>query len=483
MATTTLRHAGRGPGPAVAVALLLLFGTMCGVGIAVGEFEAMVASIAVIIFAATLIDFRAGAMALMVMLPISGVWFFPHGMFGFTGLNPVNLVLAATLASFAMRGKQLSLLAPKPLVWLYVVPILLAGVLGMQHVDEILPFFYENLYVHYLDAFGYFRDVAVKPMFMVLIALAVGAAVARSQKPESFLTPIIVSVWVMSLTAIGFVLYSGASLRDLSTTGAREFFSAMGMHANDLGRLYAIAYALLLFTWGETKSHALKTVLVFTMGVLTIALILTFSRGAFVGFMLINALYFFWKFNARTLGVAALVASVGALMLPGAVLSRLMLGFGSGGDANTVSAGRIDFIWGPLFMHDAWKSPVWGSGLDSVLWSQAAWSGTMELVTHPHNAYLQAFLDMGVIGLVLLLLYFWHVGRGLLKLGSNAYLSPTMRGFFQGAFAGLVCFLVTGMVGSSLRPIGEFSFLWLAIGMMYGVRGRIPEGAVRPSKS
>ena len=68
---------------------------------------------------------------------------------------------------------------------------------------------------------------------------------AQSQKPERFLAPIIVSVWVMSLTAIGYVIASGLRLSDLSTTGAREFFSAMGMHANDLGRLYAIAYALL----------------------------------------------------------------------------------------------------------------------------------------------------------------------------------------------------------------------------------------------
>src|SRR5260221_3936678 len=327
MATSTLRAAGRGAGPVAAVTLLLLFGALCGIGIAMGEIEAMVAAVGIIACVATLIDFRAGALALMVMLPISGVWFFPHGMFGFTGLNPVNLVLAATLASFVMRGRRLSLLAPKPVVWCYVVPILIAGAIGMQHVDEILPFFYENLLLHFTDELGYFRDVALKPLFTVMIALVVGAAVAQSQKPERFLAPIIVSVWVMSLTAIGYVIASGLRLSDLSTTGAREFFSAMGMHANDLGRLYAIAYALLLFTWGETKSQALKSTLVVTMGVLTIALILTFSRGAFVGFMLINGLYFLWKFNARTLAIAALVAAVGALLLPGAVVSRLMLGF------------------------------------------------------------------------------------------------------------------------------------------------------------
>jgi O-antigen ligase len=217
--------------------------------------------------------------------------------------------------------------------------------------------------------------------------------------------------------------------------------------------------------------------------VLTIALLLTFSRGAFVGFMMINGLFLLWKFNARTVAIAILVASLFALLLPGAVMGRLMLGF-EGGDMNTVSAGRIDEIWGPLAMSDIWKSPIWGNGLDSITWADAAWNGTMLLVTHPHNAYLQAYLDMGLLGLALTLAYFWHVWKGLLSLGSNAYLSPTLRGFFQGAVAGLLCFLLTGMAGSSLRPIPEFSFLWLAIGMMYGMRARTPDktatGAAQP---
>ena len=36
---------------------------------------------------------------------------------------------------------------------------------------------------------------------------------------------------------------SGATLAELSGTYARSFLSALGMHANDLGRLYATAYA------------------------------------------------------------------------------------------------------------------------------------------------------------------------------------------------------------------------------------------------
>jgi len=484
MAASTLRYSERGPGPGAAVALLLIFGALSGVGIALGELEAMLASVAIIASIAALVDFRAGALFLMILLPIASVSFFPRGMFGFTGLNPMNVLMAATLASFLLRGRQISLLTPKPLMLLYVAPIVVAGLIGSRHVDDIVPFFYEGMLIHFTDGMGYLRDVMLKPLFIVVITMLVGAAVAQSKKPERFLAPIIISVWVMSLTLIGFVIGSGVRLGELASTGAREFLSALGMHANDLGRLYAVAYALLLFTWGETKDRALKTLLAVTMCVLTIALLLTFSRGAFVGFMMINGLFLLWKFNARTVAIAILVASLFALLLPGAVVGRLMLGLGGGGDINTVSAGRIDEIWGPLMLSDFWKSPLWGNGLDSVMWADAAWNGTMLLVTHPHNAYLQAWLDMGLIGLALALVFFWHVYRGMLKLGSNAYLSPTLRGFFQGAVAALLCFLVTGMAGSSLRPLPEFTFLWLAIGMMYGMRARLPEktatGAAQP---
>jgi len=66
------------------------------------------------------------------------------------------------------------------------------------------------------------------------------------------------------------------------------------------------------------------------------------------------------------------------------------------------------------------------------------------------------------------------VWKGFRALGSNAYLSPVMRGFFQGACAALIGFAVAGMSGGSLRPQPENIFLWVAIGMMYGLLARRP---------
>jgi O-antigen ligase len=474
MTVSTARlPAERGPGLALGVVGLGLFGVVCGVGLAVGELQALVASLTVLACLAVLADFRIGAVLLLVMLPVEGSYLFPHSVFGVTGLNPLNLVLAATLFSYLIRGHALKSFLPKQLGWLFIVPIAIAGLLGTRHVGEVYPYFYEVEVIHFTDALGYLRDVLLKPMLTVVAALLIAQAVAKSKKAENFLVPFIIAVWLMSVMAIGYVAAEGVSIGALALTSSRTFFSALGMHANDLGRLYAVAYALLLFTWGETKDARLKTILLITMGVLTMALLLTFSRGAFVGWVLVNALFLVWKFNAKTIGIALLAGIAGLALMPGAVVSRMSLGLVGGGDVNEFSAGRVEEIWLPL-LPELFKSPIWGNGLDATMWAQALWAEMMLPVTHPHNAYLQSILDMGLLGTGLLLAYYWHVYRTCRDLGGNANLSPTMRGFYQGVVAGLMCFIITGFAGSSLRPAPEFAFLWIAIGMMYGQLGRRP---------
>jgi hypothetical protein len=465
----------QGPSSALLVAGiagLLLCAVLAGVGLAVGELNAMIIAVAMIAAAATFVDFRVGVVLMIILLPLKETTFFPSSMFGITGMNPLNLVLVATLASYLLRGR-FNRFVPKPLAWLYILPIVAAGLIGLPNVERIHPAFFEGEVIHYLEGFGYLRDAMVKPLLMVVIAMLIAAAVERSQKPERFLTPIVLAALTMSLLAIGFVVASGVRLGSLADSGARGFFSAMGMHANDLGRLYAVAYGLLLFTWWETKDKTLKSVLVGTMGLIVIALALTFSRGAFLGFMVINALFLLWKFNVKSVGLAIIAGVITLIMIPGYLVRRVTMGFDTG-DVNAVSAGRIEGIWGPL-LPELTKSPLWGQGLDAVMWSDPMWADQMLQVTHPHSAYLQALLDTGVIGLVLMVAFYIHVWRTMRNLGSNAWLSPTMRGFFQGGLAALACFFVSGFTGSSLRPATEFAFLWIAIGIMYGVLARKPD--------
>jgi len=454
---------------------VLLAGAVAGgYALATQEIQALYAGIAGAAAVAVLLDYRIGAILLVGLLPVSSTSLFPHAMMGVQGLNPINLLIVATLASYLAKGRldNPGALVPKPLALLFILPICLAALMGTQHVDDIHPGFYEQLVINYTNWSGYLRDTLIKPMLIVVATVLVAAAVAKARRPEPYVSALIIGAVLLALVMIGFVIVSGVRIGWLASPRARAFFDQIGSHANELGRVFVTVYALMLFAWWDTKAEKVKLALFVLLGIITIGIVLTFSRNAFLGFFLVNGLFLLWRFQAKKLGLAMLGAAVAAAAAPGALYRRLTYGFDSG-SADAVSAGRIDGIWLPL-VPDVMESPLWGQGLDSILWSHAMLSGQTLFVGHPHNAYLQAILDMGLIGLALLVAYYWTVWRGFRALGSNAYLSPVTRGFFQGACAALVAFAVAGMTGGSLRPQPENVPLWMAIGIMYGLLARRP---------
>src|SRR5260221_11015692 len=216
-------------------------------------------------------------------------------MLGFDSFTPLNLLLVGTLVSYlfpSLSDASFSPFRPRPLLWLYIVPILVAGALGSRHLGDI-PLFFNGL-VEFDNVAGYFRELVVKPLLIVIFALLVGAAWSKAEKPEKFLIPMLISIWVMGSMVIVFVYLSGVTLGELASSTSREFLSPLGMHANELGRMHEVAYALLLFTWAESKEWRLRFVLLASLGLVVVALMLTFSRGAFPGFLLVIACSLSW---------------------------------------------------------------------------------------------------------------------------------------------------------------------------------------------
>ncbi|HEX8988341.1 MAG TPA: O-antigen ligase family protein [Rhodocyclaceae bacterium] len=471
----TRTSAGRLPAMprlATAIGLPLAVALAMGALVVFAEEEALVIALSLVACVFVMLDFRFGVACLVILMPLSASTIFPHSMAGVTGLNPINLLVMVTCASMLAHGLPeggWARFAPRPVIWFYLVPLAAAGLLGMRHAGEIPSDFNIAALIAFDSPQGYLRDILLKPALLVLFALILGAAVARSRRPEGFLLPMMVSVWVMGGLAIAYFHFSGASLAEASSATDRGFLSPLGLHANDLGRYYAVAYALMLFTAAATRDYKLKLALGASIAMLVVALTLTFSRSAFFGFLLVSVVFLLShrRFGTVLLGAAALAALV--WMAPPAVFERIELGWGEG--LNAISAGRVDDIWLPL-LPEIWQSPIWGHGLASTLWSEATRSGRIPLVGHPHNAYLATLLDMGIVGLGLMGAYYLHLWNGFRRLSRDATLSAELRGFFTGAAVGLATFLVAGMSGSSLSPAPEQFYLWFAVGMMYGLVGR-----------
>jgi O-antigen ligase len=465
---------------------LVLFGCAWGLAVAYAAVGATLLAVSFIACLLCLRDFRVGVMLLIVIMPVSSSTLFPHAMFGITGFNPLNLLILATLAVFLMRAagnEALHGFIPRPLFWLYLVPIVAAGIIGSQHVSEIPRIFKASEMIYFDAPAGYLRDMLLKPLGLVVYAALVGAAVAWSARPERFVIPMMVSVFVMAAIAVGFVLSSGVGLSQLAGTYSRSFLSTLGLHANDLGRLYATAFALLLFVWDRSGRFALKALLIVAMVTVAAALFLTFSRGAFFGFAIVCVLYLALRRSLKTVMLAALILPPAIMFAPGALWYRLQAGVGAG--LNEITAGRLDEIWLPV-LPEVLSSPPWGHGLGSILWSRAMRFEEMFFVAHPHNAFLQIYMDLGAIGTVLVLSFWIYALAGFWRLTRDVRLRPEMQGFFEGAAVGLVAFIVTGIAGSSFMPVPEQSYLWLALGMMWGVRkhlARLAESDLRARDS
>lgn len=462
----------RQPAPSASLALGLPLGLALVMGALVGfaELNALAVCVALLACVFILLEFRLGVVCLIVLMPLSASAMFPHSIGGITGLNPLNLLLVVTLASLLMDGRgtgAAALIPLRPLAWRYVLPIVVAGMLGTRHLGDVSADLAAVMPGEFDSVAQYLLNLLFKPLFIVLFALLVAAACARSRRPALFIVPMVVSVWAMCLLTISFVFQSGASLSQLASSGSRTFFTPLGIHANDLGRLYAVAYALMLYTCAVSRDATSRLVLIASMLLVVLALVLTFSRGAFFGFAVVNVLFLLSrrKFLTLLLGCTMLLGLV--MVLPGAVFDRIASGWGDG--INTISAGRVADIWLPL-LPELWRSPIIGNGLSSIAWSDAMRGGSMLTVGHAHNAYLGAALDMGLLGLALVCAYFVHVWRGFRRLSSDAAMDPLLRGFYAGAAAGLLSFLLAGFFGSSLLPCMEQIFLWFAIGMMYGQR-------------
>ena len=458
--------------PIAAIAGLLAFGALWGIFVAYQGLSAALVCVALVVCVFTVRDFRVGVLVMIFIMPISSSYIFPRAMFGVTGANPLNLLMVGTFVSYlllSMPDGSIRRFMPLWIIPCYLLPLVLAALNGMGNVGLIPGDFYQTNSIDFTNAFGYIRDDLVKPLITVMYALMVGAAYSRSRDPAKFLTPALISMWIMSLLAIGFFINSGLKFGQLASEYARAFFSPLGMHANDLGRLYATAFGILLFTWDTTRRPVLKTMLFLTMGIVCISLVLTFSRAAIISLVLIGGIYVVSRRNMKTLAMVLFAVPAVILFAPGAIWYRLEMGADEG--AAGMSAGRVTDIWQPL-LPQLIDKPFFGHGIQSVLWAPAMRLGDMFEVTHPHSAYLGALIDFGIVGAILLVAFWFTIWKGFRKLAKDASLEPHQRGFFEGAAASLVAFLVAGFVGSSLTPVPEQAFLWLAVGMMFGVNAK-----------
>lgn len=173
------------------------------------------------------------------------------------------------------------------------------------------------------------------------------------------------------------------------------------MLAEYLIMLFPLAAAQLLIRTGSRR----KACAFFACAAVGVCIILTWSRGAWLG-LLLCGLLFLLIWNRRSIylilaGVAAV--PVLPLFLPDSIVSRFT---SIGNLADTSTSYRVNIWRGAVHMlRDYWSC---GIGIGEAAWNTVYPRyalASIETAPHAHNLYLQVWIETGIIGLLLLLAF------------------------------------------------------------------------------
>lgn len=420
-----------------------------------------------------MVDYRFGVLGAMFLVPISASRIMPHELFGLKGMNPLNVLIVAALFSLLMTRPfmrvPLRIPSPPRMFWVFVGMMVFSALHGAMNISKI-PGYYQLLQIVSFDgASGYLRDVLIKPLLSLTLAFMVGLTVANAKKPGRVLLPFFLSSLMLPVMVLALVAMSGMSLTSLSGANKRNFLSQLGLHANELGLLFNTTFALGLFVLFELRSLLARWLMVGMLGLVAVAIVLTFSRGALLGLVVVVMYFLFTVRRFHLMAGVLALGLVAALLMPKAVVERASSGVAAG-NVSEISAGRVSSIWLPL-LPEVVTSPAIGHGMSSILWSDAARLRLILPVGHPHSAYLGVLLDFGLIGAILIFLFYRDMWRMFGRLAREED-DPAWRGFFRGAMACILLLMVQGVTDDRFTPTAPQIYLWLSYGLALGMMAR-----------
>lgn len=158
-------------------------------------------------------------------------------------------------------------------------------------------------------------------------------------------------------------------------------------------------YFLLVIPFGcayifNTKSIIGKLFFAGCTGIMTICLILTYSRGCYLG-LLFGAAVFLVLYDKRFIWLGIIGLILLPFILPDTIINRFM----SIGDMSDSSTSYRVYIWlGTIAMlKDYWLCGI-GPGIDAFNLVYPAYAFNSISAPHSHNLFLQIICDAGVIG-------------------------------------------------------------------------------------
>lgn len=343
----------------------------------------------------------------------------------YTGITTLTIYAATQIAlegNLTARPKEINL----------VLLLLAAALLSMPLADDPG------------EAWKTFNEMLLKTIVIFIVIVNV----VRTEMRLKLLLLLVLGVSIyLSLSAINDYRAGVFATGALETHDLRIGGRIKGLfeNSNDLA-LHLVSIIPIAVALGLSGRNPFKKLIYFGVtGLMVAAVIVTFSRGGFIG--LVAATFVL----VRRLGKKNRVATTGALVFavilflalaPGAFSSRLSTIFNSASDLTGSSSQRTEVLKRSVWV--ALRYPIFGVGIGNF-----HYKAPRNLETH--NAYTQVAAEMGMAALVFYILFLTHPIRRMRLIEKESYDHPDRRRFYYlsvGLQASLVGFMFSSFFGA-----------------------------------
>lgn len=355
------------------------------------------------------------------------------------------------------------------LVGVYVFNIVFKKVKPLTKPSIIMPII---LYIIFItintitsnDPIGSFRDLSIHLTSIGFIFVLINSI--RSKKDFNILVVLLIisatltAVYGLYQLATGNVVMEDkwvdeATNPDLQT----RIYSVFG-NPNIFAEYLIMLIPISLSSFWFSKRIHKKALFLITSLVLVLALVLTMSRGGWIGFAF--GIFVFILLVEKRLLLLAIPAAIGGLfILPDAILNRLMSILNFADSSNDYRIRMWKFTLEVI--RDNW---LVGVGFGHLPFREAFGRYTRTMVTyHAHNTYLETMAEMGILGFIVfisfLFVLFKYTIKKLIK-GNDEYTKIITAGILSG----LAAVLVQGLVENILYMPKIIISFWILVGLL-----------------
>ena len=231
---------------------------------------------------------------------------------------------------------------------------------------------------------------------------------------------------------------------------------------NVLGEYIIMIFPLILAMMVSEKQHNKRFSYLFAAIVNCACLVFTWSRGAWLGFLL-SLILFFAVSGKHFLTAAILSLPVLGVVLYFAMDTVILHRFTNIFDSS--ASYRFNIWRGVLRMLDdiGLQGIGIGEGAFRMIYPGYALSG-IEAAPHSHNLFLQILVETGVFSLIAFLVFLFFYTQCSLSFCKNAY-NPANKTICLGIYAGIFAFLVQGLTDYVWYNYRIFLLFWMILGL------------------